>query len=242
MLLLLLSCFCSYSFAFAFAFAFALALALALAPVPQVVPLVRGQCHIPSNLSLYHKLPYDPTKTYQHSWFWSKLVKSLHPAGQFNDHIPMRELEGEMPEASAPSPSRENTPETSKRTAKTLVIQPTELAKPSPDSDTKAKTPHKSSKLQMSLPKFRMPSSPFSRKSDKSKPAVAPPAKAEPAFSDLCSPSTPLAEEEEGVNESGELLLPSVPSHEPGVVGRVMGRLSQGKGSKYGGKQAESVA
>ena len=150
-----------------------------------------------------------------------------------------------MPEASAPKPSRENTPETSKQSAKTPVILPKELAKPSPDAHTKAKTPHKSSKLQMSLPKFRLPSSPFSRKSDKSKPAVGPlPAKVEPAFSDLCSPSTPLAdeEEEEGVNESGELLLPSVPSHEPGVVGRVMGRLGQGKARKYGGKQAESVA
>ena len=179
------------------------------------------------------------------SWFWSKLVKSLHPAGEFNEHIPMRELEEKRgvpgAEASAPKPTRENTPENSKQIAKTPVIQPKELAKPSPDSNSKAKTAHKSSKLQVSLPKFRLPSSPFSRKSDKSKPPVAPAPKVEPAFRDLCSPTSPL-EEEEGVNESGELLLPSVPSHEPGVVGRVMGRLGQGKARKYGGKQAESVA
>lgn len=205
----------------------------------KLVPLVLGQCSIPPNLSIYHKLSYEPANM-KHKWFWSKLVKTLHPTGCFDPNIPMLDVNQPVVKlaATAPKPTNENTLET------TPVKPIKKLADSSQDRPVKLKenpTPPRNSKLKVS--KFKL-SSPFSRKVDKSKSSSDQP------FQNLCEdpvsePSTPV--EEEGVNESGELLLPTVPTHEPGVVERVMGRISgksgkENKTRKYGSKLPESAA
>ena len=57
----------------------------------KLVPLVFEHCDIPGNLSLYHKLSYDPTN-YKHKWFWENLVKTLHPQGAFDSSVKMLEI------------------------------------------------------------------------------------------------------------------------------------------------------
>lgn len=216
------------------------------AGMKKLVPLVLGQCNIPSNLSIYHKLCYEPSNM-KHKWFWSKLVKTLHPTGCFNPNIPMLDVKSPVVDtltASAPKPIVENTPEN------TPVKPNKNNTESSKDKPNKLKenhvTPAKNSKIKVS--KFKI-SSPFGRnKSDKSKSSSS-----DQPFQNLCEepvsePSTPVEDDEEGVNESEELLLPDIPTHEPGVVERVMGRISgkssgkENKSRKYGSKLPESVA
>ena len=211
----------------------------------KLVPLVVGQTAIPSNLSMYHKLPYDPTNS-KHKWFWEKLVKTIHPRGEFDPSIPMTDLGApapppasaqctvsqwdpshQLPAPSAPKISKENTPEKPQ-------------APKTPEAKTKPTAPRKETPKAKTKTKFKMPS-PFGRKSDKSRRSTEA-AEATATFSDLCAPGSPVEVEEEGVNESGELLLPAVPSHEPGVVDRVLGRVARAATRATRNAQAESVA
>jgi len=217
-----------------------------------LVPLVFERCDIPGNLSLYHKLPYDPTN-HKHKWFWDKLVKTLHPQGAFDSSIKMLDMEPaglevsgsntvSSPSAPVAQKSKEGTPTTiPEKQPKKLPPASPPILKPTP-----ASTPPKNTKSKGTLPSKI--SSLFTSKSSKSKKN----SEADPPFRNLCeepaSPSTEcvpskeaMEEEEEGVNESGELLLPTVPTHEPGLIERVRGRVG-GARRKYGSKQAESLA
>jgi len=212
----------------------------------KLVPLVFERCEIPGNLSLYHKLPYDPTN-HKHKWFWDKLVKTLHPQGAYDSSIKMLDMESGsdiVSSSSAPAAqkSKEGTPAAipEKQTKKLSPASP-QILKPTPVS-----TPPKNTKSKGTLPSKI--SSLFTSKSSKSKKN----SEVDPPFRNLCeepaSPSTEsvaskeaLEEEEEGVNESGELLLPTVPTHEPGLIERVRGRVG-GARRKYGSKQDESLA
>ena len=209
----------------------------------KLVPLVVGQTSIPSNLSMYHKLPYDPSNS-KHKWFWEKLVKTIHPRGEFDPSIPMKDLgapapplartqctvsqwdpSNHVPAPSAPKISKENTPEKPPATKMPVV-------------KSKPATPQKETPKVKTKPKFKIPS-PFGRKSEKSKRSAE---ATEATFRDLCSADSPAEVEEEGVNESGELLLPAVPSHEPGVVDRVLGRVARAATRAARSAQAESIA
>ena len=209
----------------------------------KLVPLVYERCDIPGNLSLYHKLPYDPTN-HKHKWFWEKLVKTLHPQGAFDSRINMLDMEtpGQTTPSvtpSAPQRSKASTPRaTPEKQLKKLLPPSPQVQKPNI-----VPTPQKNPKPKSTL--LSKISSPFSR-SNKSKRTSG----SDPPFRNLCEePASPGAdsvqmeveEEEEGVNESGELLLPSVPSHEPGLMERVRGRVGEAR-KKYGPKQAESIA
>ena len=213
----------------------------------KLVPLIFERCDIPGNLSLYHKLPYDPTN-HKHKWFWEKLVKTLHPQGAFDSSIKMLDMECGGPEVSGNNvvtPSCPTAAQKSKESTPTTAIpekQPKKLPPSSPQmlKPTPVSTPQKTSKPKGTTLLSKI-SSPFSSKSSKSKKNSG-----EPPFRNLCeepaSPTTEeVGEEEEGVNESGELLLPSVPVHEPGLIERVRGRVG-GARRKYGNKQAESLA
>ena len=70
----------------------------------KLVPLVYERCDIPGNLSLYHKLPYDPTN-HKHKWFWEKLVKTLHPQGAFDSSINMLDFKTPGQAKSSVTPS-----------------------------------------------------------------------------------------------------------------------------------------
>jgi len=214
----------------------------------KLVPLVfqDERCDIPTNLSLYHKLPYNPT-SHQHKWFWSKLVKSLHPQGAFNSNIKMLDMEvggREISGSNVVQPSCPTSAQKDKESCSPTATPEKQPRKP-PQScpqmlkPTSVSTPQKTPKPKSTTLLSKI-SSPFSSKSSKSKKSSG-----ETPFRDLCkepvSPSIEEMEEEEGVNESGELLLPSVPTHEPGLIERVRGRVG-GARRKYGSKQAESLA
>jgi len=218
----------------------------------KLVPLVFERCDIPGNLSLYHKLPYDPTN-HKHKWFWGKLVKTLHPQGAYDSSIKMLDMESaglqvsennDVPSSCAPvaQKSNEGTPTTiPEKQLKKLAPASPQILKPTQP----VSTPQKNTKSKGTL--FSKISSPFSSKNSKSKRNSG----ADPSFRNLCEEPASLStesvptreeeEEEEGVNESGELLLPTVPTHEPGLIERVRGRVG-GARRKYGSKQAESLA
>ena len=139
---------------------------------------------------------------------------------------------------SAPQRSKESTP--------TAIPekQPKKLTTTSPQVQRSNIVPMPQKKPKPKGTLLSKIASPFS-KSNKSKKTSG----SDPPFRNLCEePASPGAdsvqmevEEEEGVNESGELLLPSVPSHEPGLMERVRGRVGEAR-KKYGPKQAESIA
>ena len=85
----------------------------------KLVPLVYERCDIPGNLSLYHKLPYDPTNQ-KHKWFWEKLVKTLHPQGAFDSSINMLDIETPGPAKSSVTPSA---PQRSKESTPTAITE-----------------------------------------------------------------------------------------------------------------------
>ena len=215
----------------------------------KLVPLVFERCDIPGNLSLYHKLPYDPTN-HKHKWFWEKLVKTLHPQGAFSSSIKMLDMESGGAEVSGPNVAPSSYPTAAQRGKESSPTsipekQPEKLPPSSPQmlKPTSVSTPQKNQKPKGTL--LSKISSPFSSKSSKSKRHSGSRSRGDPPFSNLCeepaSPSREEVEEEEGVNESGELLLPSVPTHEPGLIERVRGRVGEAR-RKYGSKQAESLA
>ena len=139
---------------------------------------------------------------------------------------------------SAPQRSKESTPTAIPEKQLTKIIPP------SPQIQKPNTVPTLQKNLRPKSTLLSKISSPFS-KSNKSKKTSG----SDPPFRNLCEePASPGAdsvqmevEEEEGVNESGELLLPSVPSHEPGLMERVRGRVGEAR-KKYGPKQAESIA
>ena len=211
----------------------------------KLVPLVFERCEIPGNLSLYHKLPYDPTNQ-KHKWFWQKLVSTLHPRGAFNSSIRMLDIDcrpedsGSNNAPTAPQRSKESTPSSEMPEKQPQKVPPSNLKVTKPTPGPKS-TPQKNSKSKGTL--LSKISSPFSSKGSKSK-RMSGSSAGDPPFRNICEePSNPGSEleEDEGVNESGELLLPSVPTHEPGLMERVRGRV-EGARRKYGTKQAESLA
>ena len=153
----------------------------------KLVPLVFERCDIPGNLSLYHKLPYDPTN-HKHKWFWEKLVKTLHPQGTFNSSIEMLDMECGGPEVSGNNvihPSCPTVVQKGKESTPTKAIPENQSKKLPPSGPqmikpTSVSTPQKTPKPKGTTLLSKI-SSPFSSKSTKSKRNSG-----EPPFRNLC--------------------------------------------------------
>merc|ERR1719323_2162825 len=128
---------------------------------------------------------------------------------------------------SAPQRSKESTPTAiPEKQLKKLITPSPQVQKPNTVPTLQKNLKPKSTLLSKI-------SSPFS-KSNKSKKTSGsdPPFRnlfEEPASPGADSVQMEVEEEEEGGNESGELLLPSVPTHEPGLMERVRGRVGEAR-------------
>jgi len=161
----------------------------------KIIPIVNDQrCDIPANLSMYHKLRYDPNNTMFN--FWEKLVRTINPSVKYNP-------------LNAP-----NAPPQAQK-----IIQPTLV-------------PEKPA----STPKI----------SSKSKPVKSKEVPSKQEFSNLAfngnSSSEPSSLESEVTGDSGALLLPDVPNHEPGLVGWMKSKLPNKKVKKAKTKYKQSGA
>ena len=161
----------------------------------KIIPIVNDQrCDIPANLSMYHKLRYDPNNTMFN--FWEKLGRTINPSVKYNP----------LNAPNAPPPAQKN-------------IQP-------------ALVPTKPA----STPKI----------SSKSKPVKSKDVPTKQEFSNLAfngnSSSEPSSLESEVTGDSGALLLPDVPNHEPGLVGWMKSKLPNKKVKKAKTKYKQSGA
>ena len=131
-----------------------------------MVPLVYGRCDIPGNLSIYHKLPYDPTN-HRHKWFWEKLVKTLHPQGAFDSSINMLDFATPGQAKSSVTPSA---PQQIRETKPTAIPeqQPKKLIPPSSQVQKPNIVPKPQKNPKSTSTLLSKISSPFS-KSNKSK-------------------------------------------------------------------------
>ena len=161
------------------------------------IPIVTEvRCDIPPNLSIYSKMKYDPNSTLYN--FWEKLARTINPSIKYDSE---REPQTSK-QPSAPSLSRFTTPTVISSSKFNNDIVPP----PKPKSD-KSKTEPKKLKLSIAE-KMKSTKQSFSNilvKEDLS-----------PTSPHLSEPSSLESAEVNG--DSGALLLPDVPDHEPGGI------------------------
>ena len=185
----------------------------------KIIPIVSQQrCDIPAHLSLYSKIKYDPNTTIFN--FWERLVKTINPAVKFDPEkspsassLPAKPV----PSPSAPSLSKLVTPE---KTKPTLTTDKPKADKPTKHTSDKDKSKGEGKKLKLSIAaKVKSTKNSFSSILVKDEKVAAP---------ELSEPSS-LESEVNG--DSGALLLPDVPDHEPGGIKGWLNKIG-GKGSK----------
>ena len=189
----------------------------------KIIPIVSEQrCDIPAHLSLYSKIKYDPNTTIFN--FWERLVKTINPAIKFNPELAPQPVKKSGP--SAPSLSKMSYPEKSKSDPKNSEKVKTD--KPEKKSSEKVKSDMKKPKLSISS-KMKSTKQSFSNilvRDDR-----------ERLENEVSEPSS-LESEVNG--DSGALLLPDVPDHEPGGLKGWLSKLGSKSSKKSKMKYKES--
>ena len=181
----------------------------------KIIPIVSEQrCDIPAHLSLYSKIKYDPNTTIFN--FWERLVRTINPAIKFNPELAPQPVNQSAP--SAPSLSKMSYPEKSKSESKE-----SEKSK-SADNKKLEKKASEKSKLDTKKPKLSISAKMKSTKASFSNILV----REDKERTEATEVSEPSSLESE-VGDSGALLLPDVPDHEPGGL---RGWLSSKLGAK----------
>ena len=189
----------------------------------KIIPIVSDQrCDIPANLSLYSKIKYDPNTTIYN--FWERLGKNINPAITFKPELapqPVKKSSG----PSAPSLSKMSYPEKSKSDPKSEKVK----------SDKAEKKASEKGKSEIKKPKLSISSKMKSTKQSFSNILVK--EDRERLNNEVSEPSS-LESEVNG--DSGALLLPDVPDHEPGGLKGWLSKLGSKSSKKSKMKYRES--
>ena len=184
----------------------------------KIIPIVSEQrCDIPAHLSLYSKIKYDPNTTIFN--FWERLVKTINPAIKFNPELAPKPVKKNGP--SAPSLSKMSYPEKSKSDPKSDKVK---SEKPEKKSEKKVKSDIKKPKVSISS-KMKSTKQSFSN-------ILVREDRGERLENEVSEPSS-LESDVNG--DSGALLLPDVPDHEPGGLKGWLSKLGS-KSSKKSSK------
>jgi len=191
----------------------------------KIIPIISNKrCDIPPHLSLYSKIKYDPHATLFN--FWERLVKTINPAISFDPSktiSPSTSVSTTAQNASASAPPSASsvsmfTPEKVKKKMKPELNSNEVVPK---SKNAAEKTNSKKFSLNLSS-KMKDLGQNFSNILTKEPGQVSPPI------------SEPSSLESDSINvDSGELLLPDVPDHEPGgIKGFLTKKLRGNKKSK----------
>ena len=189
----------------------------------KIIPIVSNKrCDIPPHLSLYSKIKFDPNATLYN--FWERLVKTINPAISFDPSKTISSSTSSSSATSASAPSASMfTPEKVKKNVKPEINSNEVFSKSKISAE---KSDSKKFKLNLSS-KMKSSRQNFSNILTKEPGQVSPPI------------SEPSSLESDSMNmDSGELLLPDVPDHEPGVIKGFLTKIGVRKKSK--GKYKES--
>jgi len=197
----------------------------------KIIPLVVEDCQIPANLSLYSKLKYEPGNSLLHKTFWSRLVKSINPAINFDQNIKMVEVPSRFTPPVSNQPSTElSSPVTSISSADTKKLIPDPPVE-------KEKTATKLSKL-------------FNKSSNKSSDTISKAQTSKKSITENSSLDFTKVEdsssefsslESDNVGDSGALLLPDVPQDDDFLT-KIKKKFTPNKKTKYKKQLAQDTS